>query len=111
MANRPFRDDTGVLDQDAVTWAAGQEWDRKTIVWLLQRDLYKLVRQLGETDAEAEAKIDALFTTFASEWSIYVLTGSDAVVTAIEDDATLAWLDVSISGASIRQRLINRLSI
>lgn len=83
--------------------------DRTFMVWTIQRDLYDAALSLGQTDAQARTKIDTLFTTFAAEWSIYVLTGSPSITTAILTDVTIPWLDTDVSGTSIRTRLANRL--
>jgi hypothetical protein len=94
-------------------WAADQEEAeraRKAILWRVQRDLYNAAVTLGQTDAQATAKIDALFSTFAGEWSLYILTGSPAIITAIQNDATIPWLNTQVDGQTIRQRLIARLS-
>jgi hypothetical protein len=88
-----------------------REWQRKHDIWHIQRDLFDAAIGLGQTDAQATAKIDALFATFAADWSLYILTGNPAIVTAIQDDATLPWLDTDVSGQSIRARLINRLTV
>lgn len=87
-----------------------EEWLRKETIWRVQNDLVTLALGLGQSTAEAATKVDALFSTFAAEWAIYVLTGSPAIITAIQDDATIPWLDLDIAGTSIRQRLINRLA-
>lgn len=74
------------------------------------RDLYSAARNIGQTDAQAKSKIQDLFNTFAAEWSVYALVGADGIVTGIQNDVTLPWLDTDVAGTSIRQRLINRLS-
>ena len=110
MSFRAFLDDTGPLDGDALVWAKGREEARKEAVWIIQRDLFKLAKDLGQTNQQAITKVDQLFSTFAAEWAIFVLTGSDSINDAIQNDATIAWLDTDVSGQTIRQRLLNRLS-
>jgi hypothetical protein len=110
---RPFEANTGFLRADVVAWAEGSARGRKELVWLMQHDLFNVAIDLGQTDQQAIAKVDDLFSAFAAEWSIYALTGSEAIVAAIENDATLPWLDTeypSASGVTIRTRLINRLN-
>lgn len=86
------------------------EHERKRVVYNVQKDLYSLALDLGQTDAQAREKIDGLFAAFASEWALYVLTGSPAINAAIANDAALSWLNLDANGQTIRQRLINRLS-
>lgn len=83
---------------------------RKFTVFGIQQDLHAAAIALGQTEEQAETKIDLLFSTFAAEWSLYMLTGSPAIITSIQNDATIGWLDTDVAGVSIRQRLINRLS-
>lgn len=101
------------LSTDPDAWqylAEDEERERKVTVWRVQRDLHAAALNLGQTDAQATAKIDLLFSTFAGEWSLYVLTGAPAITTAIQNDITLTWLNTGVGGQTIRQRLINRLS-
>jgi hypothetical protein len=108
-----MRSNLNSIDFTPGEWEVDQEEyerQRKVVVWKVQRDLYILAINLGQTDAQALAKLDALFSTFAGEWSLYILVGSPAIITAIQNDATLAWLNTLVSGVSIRQRLINRIS-
>jgi len=84
--------------------------EREELVMRTQHDLAAAARGLGQTGGQIRTKVDSLFSTFASEWSIYILVGSTAIIDAIQNDATLPWLDTDVSGTSIRQRLINRLS-
>lgn len=86
-----------------------QELNRKLTVWQVQKVLFDVATGLGQTAEQAHTKLDALFTTFAAEWAVYVLTGSSAIITAIQNDATIPWLDTDVGGTTIRQRLINRL--
>lgn len=86
------------------------DYSRRHLVLKTVKDLFDLAISLGQTETQAEAKIDALFEAYAAEFSIYILVGSPAITTAIQNDATLPWLDTDVAGLSIRQRLINRLS-
>jgi hypothetical protein len=108
-----MRNNLNSVDITPGEWAIDQEQnerERKITLWRTQRDLYTAAVALGQTDAQAEAKIDALLSTFAGEWSLYILTGSTAIVTAIQNDATLPWLNTQVAGKTIRERLVSRLS-
>ena len=94
----------GVVDLET------QEYSRRHLVLQTTKDLYDAAIALGQTDVQAEAKIDDLFATYAAEWSIYILVGNPTIITSIQNDATLPWLDTDVQGLTIRQRLINRLS-
>jgi len=102
MAYRPDIIDSGWLDH-----ARSQ---RETTVQQLQLDLYDAARALGQTHAQALTRINELFNAYPGAWAVYVIAGADGIVTAIQNDATLPWLDALVGGVSIRQRLINRLS-
>ena len=87
---------------------------RQAVVQQAQLDLYDAALDLGQTTAQAIAKIDDLFATFASEWFLWLLDEHPSLVTAIQNDATIPWLDTEYppaSGVDLRQRIINRLTI
>jgi len=88
---------------------AGRSLRQKTVDYV-QIDLANYATSLGQTRTQIEDKLDTLFNTFASEWSIYLLVGATGIIDAIQNDVTIPWLDTDISGTTIRQRLINRLS-
>jgi hypothetical protein len=98
------------IPEDYIASFRGAEEQRRLTVYRLQKDLYDAALTLGQTPAQADDKIDTLFSTFASEWSIYILAGATAIVTAITDDITIPWLDTDVAGTTIRLRLTNRLS-
>lgn len=91
-----------------------QEYTRRLkVVWTVQNDLLVAAQDLGQDQTQAVTKLDELFATFAAEWSLYAITGSLAIATAIENDTTLTWLDTVYppgSGVTIRERLLNRLT-
>jgi hypothetical protein len=83
-------------------------WARK-----LFRDLVSFGGEQGYTDNQIDGAIDQLVSTFAAEWSIWILIGHDALITAIQNDATIGWLNTEFpsgSGVTVRTRLVNRLS-
>lgn len=87
-----------------------QEEDRKFIIAKIQNDLATYAASLGQTSVEIENKVDALFNTYAIEWVTYRAIGDPTIITSIQNDTTMPWLDTDISGETIRQRLIDRLS-
>jgi len=82
---------------------------REDIFFQIQADLTGYGEGLGLNPAQVEAKLDELFTTFAAEWLLYILTGSPSIATAITNDATLPWLDTVVGGQTLRVRLVARL--
>jgi hypothetical protein len=98
------------IEEDYLQSFLAAEVQRRLAVYRLQKDLHDAALTLGQTTVQADTKIDTLFSTFAAEWAIYVLTGSPSIITAITDDVTIPWLDTDVGGTTIRQRLINRLS-
>jgi hypothetical protein len=76
----------------------------------LHRDLMEFAVSQGYTANQARNAIEALFRTFALQWFLYLTCGADDIVTSIQDDITLTWLNTSVGGQTIRQRIINRLS-
>lgn len=83
---------------------------RRHRVLRIQQDLTNFGEALGQTDAQITTRLDELFLTFADEWWLFERTGSAAIITAISSDVTIGWLDTDVSGTTIRQRLINRLT-
>jgi len=98
------------FDDDYISSIESAATTRRYRVYQVIHDLAKAAASLGQTESQIENKVDALFSTFAAEWSIYILTGATAIIDAIQNDATLPWIDTDVNGTSIRQRLINRLS-
>lgn len=86
------------------------EAQRKELYFQVLEALWKLGKDLGLSDANIFGKLDDLYLAFASEWQLFLLTGSDAIATAIQNDVTLPWLDTDVSGTSIRDRLVAKLS-
>ena len=105
--SRFIRDPESPLE---VTQILQARQEREAIVSELIRDLTVAAEGLGQTAAQVDAKLDALFLTFGNEWDTFERTGSTAIITTIQNDATLLWLDTDVAGTTIRQRLINRLS-
>jgi hypothetical protein len=86
---------------------------RRRTVFKTQNDLASAGADVGLSETQIETQIDTLFNSFAGEWSLYILTGSSAIVSAISSDTTIGWLNQEYppdSGVTIRERLINRLS-
>jgi hypothetical protein len=95
---------------DYINTMRGETRNRQTLVFRLVKDLYDAALSLGQTPAQANAKINDLFNAYPGEWATYVIIGADGLISALQNDATLPWLDAVVAGVSIRQRLINRLS-
>jgi len=90
-----------------------QEYRRKIKIWRTQKDMVDAGTSLGLSSTQIDSTIDSLFSTFPGEWSAFVLTGAEAIITAIQDDTTLNFLNAEYppgSGVTIRERLVNRLS-
>lgn len=75
-----------------------------------QADLAAFGLSNGYSQNQIRGALEELFTAFLSEWMLYLLTGSSALATAIEADATLSWLDLDANGQTIRARITTRLS-
>ena len=97
-------------ENDFLVDLSAREYERKRTVLFIQHDLVLFGKDQGYTQNQIRGAVEALFATFAAEWSLYILMGSSALVTAITADATLSWLDLDANGQTIRQRLVNRLS-
>lgn len=86
-----------------------REHERKLKVWRVQKLVFDAVLVPG-SPGPARRKVDALFSAFSAEWSLYVLTGGDDVVTALLADTTLPpWIDTDVNGTPLRTRIANRL--
>jgi hypothetical protein len=97
---------SGDIKHDLNSARVGREQELQ----LIQRDLASFAMSQGYTANQARTAIEALFRTFALQWFLYLVCGADDIVTAIQNDATLSWLNQNAGGQTIRQRLINRLS-
>lgn len=73
-------------------------------------DLHRFGINQGYTTNQINTALENLFETFATSWLLYVLIGSPKITDDIQNDATLGWLDTDVSGTTLRQRLINRLT-
>lgn len=96
-------------EEEADTAIRVSQSDRNVVVRKLVNDLYSAGRTLGLTKAQALGYVNELFNAFPGEWAVYVIVGADGIITSIQNDATLPWLDTDVAGVTIRQRLINRL--
>jgi len=110
MSFLPWFDGRYSEDRDYLDKLEEDEQVRKDLVRNIINDLLTLARTLGQNQTQATTKVEALFLTFAAEWNLYMFAGSTAIITAIQNDATLPWLDTDVAGLTIRQRLVNRLS-
>lgn len=98
-----------VAESDLVGYLLRQVKRREKRVLQLQHDVYEFGIAQGYTDNQVRGAVNDLFNTFAAEWSVYVLAGSDAIVTAIENDATLPWLNTAVGQSTVRAKLVARL--
>jgi len=107
-----FRVDTldGTDDQGLegkLNSALSQRW---TNLLDIQADLIRFGTTQGFTVNQIRGALQDLFDTFSTEWFSYLVAATDALPTAITNDATLTWLDLDASGQTIRTRLVNRLT-
>lgn len=86
-----------------------QEHARRIVVFKVAHDLAVFGKNEGYTQNQTRGAIETLFSTFAAEWSLYILIGSDALSTAIANDVSIAWLDTVVGGKTVRTRIIERL--
>lgn len=98
--------------EDYLVQFAYEEFLRRRVYWKIQRDLAVAGQDLGANQSTIETQIDALLTTFADQWFLYLFTGNTTqITTAITNDATLPWLDTEYpvgTGVDIRTRILNR---
>lgn len=73
-------------------------------------DLTRFGNTQGYTPAQLRNAIADLFALSLEQWCGYVLFAAQDIITTVQNDATLPWLDLDASGQTIRQRLINQLS-
>jgi hypothetical protein len=76
----------------------------------IQADLATFAQGLGQTETQTAAKLETLFSTFPSQWTLYLLVGSTAINSAIANDVTIGWLDFDVNGTPLRERILNRLT-
>lgn len=96
-------------DEDFYGYLSSQEAARKRTLRKVYVDLVKLARDLGQTPAQTRNKVEGLFRAFTAEVFLFTFLGTSDLADAIAADATLPWLDTDVQGATIRQRLLNRL--
>lgn len=106
--NQAYGAERGYLEQLEIAYDA-----RRKLIYQAQHDLALAAADLGQTEGQIGSKMDELFSTYGAEWSVYILTGATAIITAIQNDVSIAWLDTVYpagSGVTLRTRLINRLN-
>lgn len=86
-----------------------QELERKRAVYIAISDLIDFGLGEGYTDNQVKGAVNSLFEAYPGEWSIYILVGSDAIKTAIQNDVTLPWLNTAVGQSTVRAQLIARL--
>lgn len=87
-----------------------EEEKRKDKIREGRSDLIDWALGEGYTDNQISTAIEDLFLVMAPALFLYVLVGHPQLITLIQDDVTLTWLDLDAGGITIRQRIINRLS-
>ncbi len=87
-----------------------QEAERRLVTFSITHDLAGFGKGEGFNANQTRGVIEALFATYAAEWSIYILVGSSALADAITADTTLNWLNTDAGGQTIRTRIVNRLT-
>ena len=97
-------------EEDFLADLSAREDERKRTVLLIQHDLIMFGKAQGYTQNQIRGAVEALFSTYAAEWSLYILMGSGILATAIQNDTSLTWLDLDANGQTIRTRLLNRIS-
>lgn len=88
------------------------EISRKKTVWKIQDYLLNAAIDSGADAILAGERVDELFGTYGGSWSVYVLTGANQIVTDIDTDTGIGWLDTeypSGGGKTIRERVITQL--
>jgi len=88
------------------------ETARRETVWMIQDYLVHAAIDNGATAIVAGERVDELFGTYGGSWSVYVLTGANQIVTDIDTDTGIGWLDTEYpagGGKTIRERVINQL--
>lgn len=89
-----------------------QEQERRVTVWTIQDYLVHAAIDSGATAIVAGERVDELFGTYGGSWSVYVLTGANQIVTDIDTDTGIGWLDTEYpagGGKTVRERVINQL--
>ena len=84
--------------------------ERENTLQKIVGDLVAFGLARGYNEAAIKSAIEDLFRTFITQWVLYVYTGASDLATAINANTTLAWLNQTSGGLTIRQRLVNRLS-
>jgi hypothetical protein len=100
------------FDRDYVEDLQRSEATRKETVWTIQNYLGHAAIDNGATALVAGERVDELFGTYGGSWSIYVLTGANQIVTDVDTDTGIGWLDTeypSGGGKTIRERVITQL--
>jgi hypothetical protein len=89
-----------------------REQERRLTVWTIQDYLVHAAIDNGATAIVAGERVDELFGAYGGSWTIYVLTGANQIVTDIDTDTGIGWLDTeypSGGGKTIRERVITQL--
>lgn len=95
-----------------VDQVSAQASTRRQTVWLIQNYLVNAAIYNGATAIVAGQRVDELFGTYGGSWSVYVLTGANQIVTDIDTDTGIGWLDTEYpagGGKTVRERVINQL--
>lgn len=88
------------------------EDERRLTVWKIQNYLGHAAVDNGATAIVAGERVDELFGTYGGSWAIYVLTGANQIVTDIDTDTGIGWLDTEyppLGGKTVRERVISQI--
>jgi len=108
----PWEDGAFSTEADYLGNLEYQNRVRRETVWKIQDYLVHAAIDNGATAIVAGERVDELFGAYGGSWSVYVLTGANQIVTDIDTDTGIGWLDTEYpagGGKTIRERVINQL--
>lgn len=109
----PWTESAFGLEFDALQHLQAQRGLREQTVWSIQNYLANAAIDNGAAAIVAGERVDELFGTYGGSWSIYVLTGANQIVTDIDTDTGIGWLDTEYpagGGKTVRERVITQLN-
>lgn len=112
MARFQYWDGGNLQERDYIDILIAAQEERRLVIWTIQDYLVHAAIDNGADAIVAGQRVDELFGTYGGSWSVYVLTGANQIVTDIDTDTGIGWLDTEYpagGGKTVRERVINQL--
>ena len=107
---RPLSNDWTVAGHNALNLLDFEEEERKRVIQGIRADLVGAGLAQAYSHNAIRNVVADLYRTFGSEIELYIFAESPDLAAAVTADVSLAWLNLTFGGQSVRQHILDRLA-